>query len=121
MRDIRDLFDVVIVEFTETWNRLCTNASIILCPLFESAIVQVQQGNSSATSTDAKRNSSLIIIIPLEKKTDDGDDISLSFVETALKRHKKSEQSKNLIYKEIGFLLSTSNVANACFLKLVIR
>ena len=32
---------------------------------------------------------------PSRKKADDDDDISLSFVERALKRHKKSEQSKN--------------------------
>ena len=54
LSDIRDLFDAVIVEFRETRNRLYTNASIILCPLSESAIVKVPQGNSSATSTSER-------------------------------------------------------------------
>ncbi len=51
---VRALFDGTIESYPETWSRLSPNASIIMHPTFESAIIKIQSDKAQDMSEEEK-------------------------------------------------------------------
>ncbi len=53
-RQVRALFDGAMESYPETWSRLSPDASIIMHPTFESAIIKIQSDKAQDTSEEEK-------------------------------------------------------------------
>lgn len=60
LSDVRGLLDAVIEKFPETFSRLSSTATIIYSHGFESAIVKVQLGKSSAMAGEERASVSAL-------------------------------------------------------------
>ncbi len=115
MGDVRALLDAVIDDFSDTYCRLTSNASIVDCLFFESAVIKVQRGNALALSREEK-NSIAQLKLTTKEENQAGED-ELSFVERVLKRQKSTSASSAAIFMDTRFLFPTSNVCERLFSK----
>lgn len=107
--DTRALFDATIEAFPDTTNKL------LYCSTFESAVIKLQRGNSTAMSRE-EANSVKKLIIKESSVTETVDE-GLSFAERALKRQKCIEHESRGKYMDSSFLIPTSNVCERLFSK----
>lgn len=117
--DARTLFDAVMHEFPDTTNRLSPSAGIVHSPVFENAVVKLQQNNSSALSSEESECvSDFEIIAATELEAYCGtDNDGLSFAHRALKRQRIMNGSNVKKYSDTRFLLSSSNICERLFSK----
>lgn len=113
--DVRAMFDAVIEEFPETTDRLTSSAEIVHSPLFESAVVKVQRGNSSALSREERAMLSSLELVRSGESSESDD--RLSFAQRALKRQKTFGRARTQNYMDSRFLLPTSNICERLFSK----
>ena len=82
--EVRALFDATIDAFTETSSRMKSTARIVHCPIFESAVINLQRGNIRGLSREeCICVEQLEIVCDNERPLTEG---RMSFVERALKR-----------------------------------
>eukprot|EP00171_Calliarthron_tuberculosum_P001416 IDg1416t1 len=107
------LFDAVLDKFPETTARLSASASIVYSSYFASAVCKVQPGTLSALSWEER--DSLRGLESETVKAGNSVDSESTFVERALKRQKRASTGGNLQYKNLRFVLSTSNIFERLF------
>lgn len=114
MTDIRALFDAILEEFREIHTRLAPSVPIKQDLLFESGIVKIQCGNHSGMSSEEKR-AVYMLVLSAQEITNDCDGVNLSFAERVLKQRKEEDRVDCQIYRNMNFLLLTSNICETLF------
>ena len=115
LSDVRCLFDKILAKYPEMATHLAADASIIHCPLFESALMKIQDFCEDSLS-EAESNAVLAFKKPESQIENQGSPVD-SMAHEIIKRRKIEKKSSHpeSKYFKTKFLLPSSNLVERFF------